>query len=156
MNTLIKRKSGAEAKPVPTFGRLVDSIFQDSLNRFFDDWNMGSVFRAESVPVNIHESDQSYEMEVIAPGLKKDDFKVNVSDDTLTVSFETREESTDKNEKSGWLKKEFSMHSFRRSFQIDDTVDAGKITATYRDGILQLTLPKKEGAGRISRTIEVN
>ncbi|MBD0333821.1 MAG: Hsp20/alpha crystallin family protein, partial [Chitinophagaceae bacterium] len=104
---------------------------------------------------NIRETDKSYEIEVMAPGLRKEDFSVSLDSNTLTVSFEHKEENKDENRNEGWLRQEYRMQSFSRSFTLDDTVDAEKITASYRDGILHLSLPKKEGAQKVSKTIQI-
>ena len=73
----------------------------------------------------------------------------------LTVSFEHKEENNQENENEGWLKREYRHQSFSRSFSLDDTIDANKISAKYQDGVLHLSLPKKEGAQKISKNIEI-
>ncbi len=154
MTTIMKRDNGNSNMP-STFTGLVDQLFQDNLTRFFNDdfWGSGSVSRSSQVPVNIKETDKTYEMELVAPGLKKEDLKLNVSNDMLTVSFEHKEENNQENE--GWLKREYRHQSFSRSFSLDDTIDANKISAKYLDGVLHLSLPKKEGAQKISKNIEI-
>jgi HSP20 family protein len=92
---------------------------------------------------------------LVAPGLKKEDFKINISRDILTVSFEHSEENKQQSQDESWLRKEYNMRSFSRSFNIDDTVDVNKIEAKYSDGILHLSLPIKETAKPMSRTIEI-
>ena len=156
MSSIMKRETGNENMPT-TFGGLVDQLFQDNLSRFFNDdfWGFSGLNRSAQVPVNIKETGKNYEMELVAPGLKKEDLKLNVSGDMLTVSFEHKEENKQENESEGWLKREYKHQSFSRSFNLDDTVDANKITAKYQDGVLHLTLPKKEGAQRISKNIEI-
>lgn len=156
MNTLMKRANGNSNAPASSFTGMVDKIFQDNLSRFFDEdfWGFGGVNRQFNVPVNVRQTDKSYELELVAPGLKKEDFKINVSGEMLTVSFEHREENK-QGEEGGWLRKEYNMRSFSRSFNLDDTVDVNKIAAKYSDGILQLSLPIKEGAKPISRTVEI-
>ncbi len=155
MNSLMKRTNGHV--PAATFSGMVDKFFQNNVGRFFDDgfWGFNGVERATSVPVNIRETDKAYYLELVAPGLKKEDFKVSLGNDMLTVSFEQREEQSKQNESEGWLRKEYRHRSFSRSFSLDDTLDAGKINAAYRDGILHLEIPKKEGAQTVSRTIAV-
>jgi HSP20 family protein len=157
MNTLMKRTNGNGNVPATGFSGMVDKIFQDNLSRFFDDdfWGFGGLNREANVPVNVRQTDKSYELEVVAPGLRKEDFKINVSGDMLTVSFEHQEENNLQSKEEGWLRKEYKMRSFSRSFNLDDTVDVNKIAAKYSDGILQLSLPIKEGAKPISRTIEI-
>lgn len=158
MNTLMKRANGNSELPVTRFGGMVDKIFQDNLSRFFDDdfWGFGSTLNREvNVPVNIRQTDKSYQLEFVAPGLKKEDFKINVSRDMLTVSFEHSEENKQQGQHERWLHKEYKTRSFSRSFNIDDTVDVNQIEAKYSDGILHLSLPIKENAKPISRTIEI-
>ena len=94
-------------------------------------------------------------MSIIAPGLKKEDFKLNVTNELLTISYEQKEEQSNENKELGWLRKEYKMQSFTRSFRLDDSVDSNNITASYDNGILHLSLPKKESAQRISKTITV-
>jgi HSP20 family protein len=140
-----------------SFTGLVDQIFQNNLSRFFEDdfWGFNGVNRRSTVPLNIRETDRSYEMELVAPGLKKEDFRISVTGDMLTVSFEHKEEANEQDRNKGWLRKEYRVQSFTRSFNLDDTVDVNGISADYRDGILHLSLPKKEDAQKISREITI-
>ena len=158
MNTMMKRGNGNT--PAASVSGMIDKIFQNNLSRFFDDsfWGFNGLNTGNqpmNVPVNLKDTGKSYELEVIAPGLRKEDFKINVTGDTLTVAFEQKEEQNEENKSEGWLRKEFRMRSFSRSFNLDDTIDASKISAKYRDGVLCLSLPKKEGAQPLSRTIEI-
>ena len=155
MNTLMKRTNGTV--PATTFSGMVDRLFQNNVNRFFDDdfWGFDGVSRMVNVPVNIRETDQSFELQLVAPGLKKDDFKVNVGGDLLTVSFEQAEEHSQEGKQEGWLRREYQKRSFTRSFTLDDAIDANKIEAAYTDGILHLSMPKKEGSRSVSRNIEI-
>lgn len=157
MNTIMKKENGNQS-PVRSFSGLVDQFFQNNLSRLWDDdsWGLINLNRQANIPVNIKETDQSFEMEVVAPGLKKEDFKVQVSGDILTVSFEHKEQQNQENKQEGWLRKEYKRQSFMRSFGLDDGVDANKIQAKYVDGILHLSLPKKEGARKLSRTIDIS
>lgn len=154
MNTLMKRTNGNNA-PATGFSGMVDRIFQDNLNRFFNDdfWGFNGLDRSVSVPVNIRQTAKSYELEVVAPGLKKEDLKVTADGNVLTISFEQQKEDTAEGE--GWLRKEYRTRSFSRSFTIDDTVDVSKIAASYDQGILHLDLPKKQEAQALTRTIEI-
>jgi HSP20 family protein len=156
MTSIMKRENGNANMP-STFTGIVDQLFQDNLSRFFNDdfWGFSGLNRSVQVPVNIKETDKTYELELVAPGLRKEDLKLNVSGDALTVSFEHKEENNQGNEREGWLKREYRHQSFSRSFNLDDTIDANKITAKYQDGILHLSLPKKEGAQKISKNIEI-
>jgi len=155
MTTAIaKRQNGQSATPL---GTLVDQFFQNSFRRIFDDnyWDGGTLLSSRSVPVNIREADQHYEMDVIAPGLKRENFSINIQDKLLTISCECREEREDKNTHQGWVRNEYVQRSFSRTFTLDDTVDTNGITATYTDGILRLNIPKSEKVKKLSRTIEI-
>ena len=124
----------------------VPSVFND----FFRPWNEwftngGSWERALTVPsANISEEQDSYKVSVAAPGLKKDDFKVDLEGNMLTVSSE--KEETKENSDARYTRKEYNYSSFSRSFSLPEEVNQGKIEAKYEDGVLTLTLPKKEEA----------
>ncbi|GAA4413787.1 hypothetical protein GCM10023187_42490 [Nibrella viscosa] len=92
--------------------------------------------------VNVKEDDGAFHLEVAAPGLKKEDFKVSVHKNTLTISFR-QEQNTDETVGT-YTRKEFGLLAFERSFRLPKTVDVGQIQATYVDGILKLDLPKVE------------
>ena len=151
--TIAKRQNG---EPSVTFGNVVDNIFQNSLRRFFDDnfWDAEAPLTTGTVPVNVRETDQQYEMDVIAPGCRKEDFNIAINDNLLTISFNSKMENTS-SQKAGWVRNEYVQRSFSRTFTLDDTVDVNKINATYADGILHLTLAKNEKAKKLSKTIEV-
>ena len=152
MNNIIKKTDNRPA----SFGSVVDELFQTNLNRFFDDrlWGFNGLNSETRVPVNIRETDTAYEVDVVAPGLKKEDFNLNVTGDTLTVSFDHREERNEGDGKK-WIRREFRSGSFSRSFTIDSTVDVNKAAARYENGVLSLTIPKKEEAKRVSRKIDI-
>ncbi|HEY4198285.1 MAG TPA: Hsp20/alpha crystallin family protein, partial [Mucilaginibacter sp.] len=153
MTNIIKKENAQPA----TFGSVVDRLFQNNLHRFFDDdfFGFNGVQSLNNVPVNIRETDKAYELELIAPGLRKEDFHLNLSGDVLTVSFEHAEEKQDEGKNQSWLRREYKKAAFTRSFNLDDTVDASKAAAHYQDGVLRLSLPKKESAQKLSRTIAV-
>lgn len=133
-----------------TFGGLIEDVFQNGVNIFHDDVPVRS-----GVPVNIKETDKSYELHVVAPGLKKEDININVENDMLTVSFEQKEETTEKTE-GKWLRNEYRFRSFKRSFTLNEKVDAANINAKYNEGILNVTLPKKENVEPSTHQIVVN
>jgi len=119
---------------------LVEEFFNNDLfPKFFDNG-----LRTNLPAVNIIESKDDYKIEVAAPGLNKDDFKINLENNVLTVSSEKEEKNEDNNEKI--MRKEFSYYSFTRSFTLPLTVNAEKIRATHKDGVLQVIIPKKEEA----------
>jgi HSP20 family protein len=153
MNNIMKKDNAQPA----TFGSVVDRLFQNNLSRFFDDdvWGFNGVQTRNQVPVNIRETDKSYELEVVAPGLKKQDFQLNLAGDLLTVSFEHQDEKREEDKNQYWLRQEFRKAAFSRSFTIDDSVEVEKATARYEDGVLHVSLPKKENVQQLSRTISV-
>ncbi len=157
MNNIVKRENGRQPA---TFGTVVDQIFQNNLNRFFDDefWGFNGISKTQGqshVPVNIRETDKSYELELAAPGLQKQDFRLNLEGETLTISAEHTEEKSKEDKNEGWFRKEFKKGQFTRTFNLDETVDAGRISAKYEDGILHLSIPKKEHAQKVTRAIEI-
>ena len=154
---IIKRENGHTSLPATSFSGLVDRVFQNNLNRLFEDdfWGFNGVAQRNNVPVNIVETDKTYEIQLMAPGLKKEHFKLSLEADLLTISFENKEESSEENKTERWLTKEYKTQSFSRSFTLADILDANKISATYKDGVLCVTLPKKDGAQRLFKTIEI-
>lgn len=155
--SIIKKNNGSMPVHTRPVSNWVDQLLNENLNRFFNDdfWGFRGVDQPVTVPVNLRETDKSYEMSLVAPGLRKEDFKLNVNNELLTISYEQKENQNEETASGGWLRKEYKMQSFSRSFNLDDTVDLNKITASYDNGILHLTLPKKESAQRLSKTIEV-
>lgn len=126
-------------QPAKTFSGIMDDIFSNKfLNRDF----VTSDFFGTHAPVNIRETKDAYALEVVAPGFDKADFKINLEGQTLTISTEKKVEQKEENEKH--IRREFSFRSFSRSFKLDESVDAEKINAKYENGVLKLTLPKKE------------
>lgn len=92
--------------------------------------------------VNIKESDEAFHTELAVPGFTKKDFKIDVEGSYLTISADKEHEKSESNER--YTKKEFERKSFSRTFNLPQNVDEDKIEATYQEGMLQLTIPKKE------------
>ena len=155
MASILKRENSRQPA---NFGSVVDQIFQNNLSRFFDDPFLGFNGDADrvKVPVNLRETDATYEMELVAPGLRKEDFQLNVSDDMLTVSFEEKNENKETNDQEGWFRQEYRMRSFSRSFHLNDAINTNAISAHYENGILYVTLPKNERLKQTSKTIQVD
>lgn len=103
--------------------------------------------------VNIKEEEKEFVLELAAPGLKKEDFKINLENHMLTISKETKEEN--KEEKTNFTRREFVYNSFSRSFKLPKIILENKIKADYVDGILRITLPKDEKVV-LTREISVN
>jgi HSP20 family protein len=94
--------------------------------------------------VNVKETAESFEVEMAAPGMKKEDFKVELNNNILSISSEQKQEHEEKNNER-FTRKEFSYQSFHRSFQLSrEAVDADNIQAKYENGVLHLTIPKRE------------
>lgn len=105
--------------------------------------------------VNIAETDEEFMVEMAAPGMKREDFHVELDNDTLVIWSERSDEKEDSN--SSYTRREFSYGSFRRVFHLPNTVEADKIKAKYQDGLLSLVIPKKEEAKRKPpRTIKIS
>ena len=129
--------------------------WKDFLN-LDDFFNSAVPGRSSQLPaVNISENDKFYHVEVVAPGYKKEDFKVKVDDDILTISAETKTENTEEGQNKEYSRREYSSSSFTRSFQLPDNVKDDNITATYQDGILKLEMPKTEEKQKTSKEISV-
>lgn len=122
-----------------SFNNLVDDLFSQMPVLYKSDLNQSW---KGSAPVNIKEDDKSYSIDVVAPGFEKQDFKVNIDQNVLTVSVEKKEEVKEEGQKE--IRKEYTYRSFKRSFTLDEKVDAAGIEAKYVNGVLTLNLPKKE------------
>ena len=106
---------------LPTFGRSINNLF--------------------SPAVNIVENVEAYHLELMAPGRNKEDFAVSVDKNLLTISYEKKEEVKQEDVKT--VRREFSFQSFKRSFNLDEKINADGIQARYENGILKVFLPKK-------------
>lgn len=139
-----------------SFNNLVDDLFSDLPVLYRN--GTDQVFKGFA-PVNIKESDNGYSLEVIAPGFEKTDFKVNVDQDVLTVSAEKKEEvkeNSDNNAKAEkHVRREYTFRSFKRSFTLDEKIDAAGIEAKYNNGVLTLNLPKKEVVKASTKEINI-
>ena len=122
-----------------SFDNMVDELF----NGFPVLFNEGdsSLSKNGYVPANIKETAANYLLELVAPGFEKNDFKVNLDDKILTISAEKKTEVRNENEKQ--IRREYNYRSFKRSFTIDEKIDATGIEASYVNGVLVLNLPKK-------------
>lgn len=116
----------------------VDNLFS---NLFYDSSSAGRNL-AKFPSVNVSESDNGFHVEFAVPGFNKEDFKINVEKEVLTVSGEHKAENLDEGKK--YSRKEFSYSSFKRSFTLPENVDVNKIDANYKDGVLSLDVAKKE------------
>jgi HSP20 family protein len=109
------------------------------------DWFGGILNYSTTIPaVNIKETEKEFLLELAAPGKKKEDFVIEIDKDVLTVTSENKNETEQINKTEGYTRREFSFSSFRRAFTLPETVNTNAINAAYENGILMITLPKKE------------
>ena len=127
---------------------LLDEIFKP-------DWNGGIQNFNTSIPaVNIKETETGFKLELFAPGLKKEDFNIEIDQRMLSISSEIQTETEENNET--YSRKEYTLNSFKRTFNLPETVNFDAIEANYENGILNLRLPKREEAlPKPKREIEI-
>lgn len=131
----------------------VDQMVNDLFNPFFGPNFRGDRFLSKMPAVNVAEDADAFFVEIAAPGLSKEDFKISLESDVLTISAEKKVENQEDNKK--YSRKEFGYHAFSKSFTLPDTVDADNVAANYEDGVLKLHIAKKEAVKIASRLIEV-
>jgi HSP20 family protein len=129
----------------------VDELFSD-IPVLFKNGNNQSQWNGFA-PVNIKETEKNYSIDVVAPGFGKADFKVSLDQDILTISAEKKDEVKKEGEKE--IRREHSSRSFKRSFTLDEKIDAAAIEAKYVNGVLTLNLPKKEEVKTASKEISI-
>lgn len=148
--SLVKR-NGTMPTAVPGF-------FDDFFGRELFNWknNNFSDTRTTVPAVNIKENGEQFEVEVAAPGMNKEDFKITLDRDNLTISSAKQHEETKTDD--GYTRREFSYQSFSRSFELPrDVADSENIKATYDQGLLRVIIPKKEEAKqKAPKTIQIN
>ena len=151
MTTIVKRNGGSLLPANPR------SLFDDFFNRELFNWGNSnfSASRTTLPSVNIKEREEAFEVEVAAPGMQKEDFKITLDSGILTISS-SREDKEEEND-GNFTRREFSYQSFQRSFELaKDVVDEENIEAKYENGVLRLTIPKKEDAkAQPPRLIEI-
>ena len=136
----------------------INRSFDGLMNELFNELpiSFGKSLREDVLhfpPVNILEQNDLYHIELSAPGMDKADFNVKLDGKILTISSEKKEEKKQENEKM--IRKEFSYRSFKRSFTVDEKIDAANISARYENGILKLDLPKKEEVKNVAKDITI-
>ena len=132
-----------------------NKVFPSLMNQFFHaDLRMNVINNNHSVPsVNSIENDNSFEIELAVPGMKKDDFTIQLNDKVLVISSE----NTNSVENNSMSLNEFNYSSFQRSFTVPETVELDKIKANYKNGILKVKLPKKKDSiSKPNRVIDIS
>jgi len=135
--------------------RFSQPTITEMMNHVMSDFNNESVNRGCVNPaVNIQETDQEYRLELVIPGMKKEDLVISLENDMVSVSANQKEQNEES--KENYIRKEYAFGSFQRSFTLPDSVDTEHINAVYENGVLDLVLPKKEEAKPLpARTIEI-
>jgi HSP20 family protein len=136
-----------------------DGLFSPSmrvstlLDNLINDFTTFGPDRMTDPSVNVKETETLHQIQLSAPGYKKENFNINIDNDILVVSNVHTEEKIE--EKSSWTRKEFKTSSFSRSFQLHDGLNVDDISAKYEDGILYIDIPKKENQTKKTRNIEI-
>ena len=134
--------------------RGIDNWVNDFFNPIFNDSFLSDRFTSRVPAVNVAETNDNFHIELAAPGLEREDFKINVDKDVLTISADKKTENREEHKK--YSRREYSYTSFTRSFTLPETIDYNNIVANYKDGVLKVAIGKKEEAKVASRLIEVN
>ncbi len=136
------------------FAKSFDGLLNDLFNEF--PAALGKTVREDVwafPPVNITEQNDVYNLQLAAPGFEKGDFNLNLDGNILTITGEKKTETKVENEKS--IRKEFGVKTFKRSFTVDEKINAAGIVARYENGILFVELPKKEEVKAVTKQITI-
>mgnify|MGYP002777938441 FL=1 len=125
---------------------MIENFFNREFDNFFSDRYFGNNVFASTPAVNVVENKDGFRIEVAAPGMKKEDFKINLNNNHLVISAQKQEEAAEDNQEQKYARREFSYSSFQRTFTLPQSVDGEKVEASYTDGILHVNLPKREEA----------
>jgi HSP20 family protein len=129
-----------------SFNNLLTDVLPQTPSLYKEEFRRGAA-------VNIKETKKDFVVEIVAPGLNREDFSINLEQNVLTVSVELREAKPVEGEKQ--IRKEFSREAFKRSFTMDEKINVDAISAQYVNGILTVNLPKKEEVKPVARQISV-
>ena len=147
MTTLVTMPKGKQVSQrgtgstLPSFSTWFDNFFDNNLGtEFLSNFNTGITLPA----VNIKETNEEFILELAIPGMKKSDFTIDVENNILSIASEVKNENEESNE--NYTRREFGYSSFKRTFTLPDSVESDKVKASYNDGILLVTLPKREEA----------
>jgi len=136
------RPNGAAA-----FNNLLSDVFPQIPSLYREDLR-------QATPVNIRETEKEFLLDVVAPGLNKEDFKISLENNLLTVAVEKKEETVNEGEK--FVRREYQSQAFKRSFTLDEKINADGISAQYVNGVLTLNLPKKEEVKPATKQISIS
>lgn len=144
--TLVKFNNGQK-------NSVVNPMFNDVFNSILNDTFYADRLVSRVPAVNIAETENQFHIELAVPGLSKEDFKINLDKNVLSVSAEKKAENTE--DGKFYSKKEYAYNSFVRSFTLPESADSANIEAEYADGILKLNVAKKEEAKTQNREIAI-
>lgn len=122
------------------------SLFEDMFNRDWTNFPAAANSGEGTLPaVNVRETNQAYELDVAAPGMSKQDFKIELDNNILIISAEKQDKKEEKDKEGNYSRREFSYQSFMRTFSLPERLVKGDaIAANYKDGILHVSIPKTE------------
>lgn len=135
----------------PFYSGLLDEFFNTGLMPYQENRERNGI-----PALNVKEDEKTLTLDVRVPGMKKEDIKLEYKDGFLTISGESKEEKEEEEEKGKYLRKEFSSYSFHRTIELpEDKYNVAEAEASYKDGILEITMPKNEETEKLQKTIEV-
>ena len=143
--TLVKFNNGQRNAVSPWFNDVFDTLFNDSV--------LNDRFVNKTPAVNIAETENQFHIELAVPGLNKEDFKISLDKNVLSVSAEKKAENVEEGKK--YSKREYSYSSWVRSFTLPESANADNIEASYTDGVLKIDIAKREEAKLVRRQIEI-
>lgn len=131
----------------------IPSIFKD----FFNDTWMPAKFTGTTPAINVSEDEKAYKVEVAAPGMTKEDFKISVANDDLVISMEKKTDNKEEDEKKKYLRREFSYSKFEQRLTLPDNIERQNICANMNDGVLAIVIPKmtEEEKAQETQCIEI-
>lgn len=133
-----------------------NSFFDDFFTKDLFDFNTGFSQNERTLPsVNVRDLKDGFEIQMAAPGMRKEDFQIGLERNILTISSESETQNEQQDEQGKFTRREFNYSSFKRSFTLPETVEQEKIEASYTDGILKIIVPKKEVSTQMMKTIEI-
>ena len=130
-----------------SFNNLLSDVFPQFPSLYKEDLK-------QATPVNIRETEKEYLLDVVAPGLNKEDFKISLENNLLTIAADKKEETVNEGEKH--VRREYQPQAFKRSFTLDEKINADGISAQYVNGVLTLNLPKKEEVKPATKQISIS
>ncbi len=151
-------KHRPQASPSRSFGGQLVSPFDELVNGFFGrdiaQFMGGDDLQRTAPSVNISERKDGFKLDLLAPGFTKEDMKLNVEDDVLTISAEKKHESLEENER--WTRREYALNAFKRSFRLPENTKHEQIKAEFNNGVLSVNIPKAEPSKPATRQISIN